>query len=112
MSVAVHVGRTRTHGAILRVVRLAATPRETGGNGDVGEFSAVVAHQAVRVAIHVAGVQIEIAVLVVVEPHGADRLPRVGQSDLGGDVGELATVIPEYRVRAVAKRDEEIEVAV
>ena len=51
---------------------------------DVGELAAVVAKEPVRVAVHVADVQIEIAVLVGVEPDGADGLARVGEAQRSG----------------------------
>ena len=56
--------------------------------------------------------EVEVAVLVEVEPHRADGLARVGESDLRGDVRETAAVVTEERVGLVAERDEEIEIAV
>ena len=93
--------------------RGARPPQATPGRlGDVGEAPLVVAIQAVGVAVHVRGVEIEVAVLVVVEPDGADGLPRVGQSDLGRDVGEPAGRVAEQHVGAIAKADKQIEIAV
>ena len=56
---------------------------------DVGELAAVVAEQLV-VADAIGRVDVEIAVVVVVDPVGlAGRAIRDGQADLGGDVGEF-----------------------
>ena len=112
LAVAVDVGGAHADRAVGRELRRAAAPRHAGRLGDVGELAGVVAEQAVRVAVHVGDRHVEIAVLVEVEPHGADGPPRVGQADRRGDVGQLAGVVAIQRVGAIAEADEEIEIAV
>jgi hypothetical protein len=68
-----------------------------------------VSEEAVRVAIHVADREIEVAVVVVIEPDAADAAARIREADRGRDVDESAGIVPEERVRAIAERDEEIE---
>ena len=110
--VAIHVGGAHPHGAVARIARTAAAPRHTRRLGDVHEDRAVVAEQAIGVAVHVGHRHVEVAVFVGVEPHRADRLAGIGQPECRRPIGEHATVVDEQRVGAIAERDEQVEVAV
>ena len=78
----------------------------------VDEPRAVVAEQAVGVAVLVRDEQVEVAVLVEVEPDGADGPARIVEPQFLADAGEAAAVVAEQHVRRVAHRHEEVEVAV
>ena len=110
--VAVDIRRARPYGPVGRGVRRPAAPGKTGLAGHVGERSAIVSKQAVRVAIHVSNVDVEIAVLVKIEPHRAHAPPGVGETDAGCDISKAPSLVAEERVRAVAERHEQIEIAV
>ena len=75
-------------------------------------MAAVVPKQAVGVAVLVRDEQIQIAVAVDVEPHGADGLARIADARLDGDVGEAAVVVAKQPVRLIAECHEEIEIAI
>ena len=94
----------------------------TVGRGSVGptptktwrELAAVVAEQLV-VAGAIGRVDVEIAVVVVVDPVGlAGRSAGDGQADLGGDVGELPAVVAQHLGELVGRRRaaEQVDVAV
>src|SRR3954465_9173082 len=75
-------------------------------------MAAVVPEQAVGVAVLVGDEQIEIAVTVDVEPHGADGPARIADTRFSSDIDESRAVVPEQPVRLVAERNEQIDVAV
>ena len=79
---------------------------------DVDEPAAVVSEQAVGVAVLIGDEEIQIAVAVDVEPHGADGLARIADARRGRHVGEAAAVVAKQPVRLIAERDEQVEVAV
>ena len=111
-TVAVHVRGTGANGTIRRIVRRATAPCDAAIGGDVREMAAVIAVQRVGVAVHVGEVQIEVAVFVGVEPDGADAFALVRQPDFRRDICKLAGVVAKQRVRAIAKRHEQVDVAV
>ena len=94
------------------IARRPAAPGDAGGLGGVGEASLVVQEEAIGVAVHVGHGEIEVAVLVGVEPHRADGLARIGEAERRRHVAEAAAVVAEEGVGPVAEADEEIEVAV
>ena len=112
LSVGVDIGRAHAHGAVTGELRLTPAPRHTGSLRDIRKPPVVIPEQAVGIAIHVGHGGIEVAVFVVVEPHGADGAAGVGQPDRRGDVGELAAVVAIERIGAIAEGDEKIEIAV
>ena len=73
---------------------------------------AVVAEHAVQIAVLVADEDVEVAVLIHVEPDGADGRARIVDAHLLADARERLAVVAEEHVRRVAEADEEIEVAV
>ena len=80
----------------------------------VGEVSAIVAEQAVRLVAK-RDEQIEVAVVVVVDPRGLPRHAREIEAERRRDVGEMpaVAVIPVQLIRrASGKPDVEIDVAV
>ena len=80
--------------------------------GDVDEARAVVPEQPVQRPVLVRHEQVEPAVFVEVEPDGADRLARVVNAHVPGDVDELAALVVEQHVRRVAEGHEQIDAAV
>ena len=110
--VVVDVGGARADGTVRRILRRAAAPPKTGRLGDIRELAGVVAIEPVGIAVHVAGIEIEIPVLVIVEPHGADGLARIRKADRRSDIAEYSLLVPEEDVRTIAKRHEQIEVIV
>ncbi len=87
-------------------------PRHAGLYRHVDEARAVVAEESVGIAVHVGDRDVEIAVLIRIEPHRADRPAGIGQAERGRLVAEDAAVVAEERVGAVAKRHEQVEIAV
>ena len=85
---------------------------QAGRFGDIGERAVVVAIEPVGVAVHVAGIKIEVAVFVVIEPEGTDGLARVRKADRRRNVSEHSFLVPEEDVRTIAEADEEIEIVV
>ena len=65
-----------------------------------------------RVSVLVGDIEVEVAVLVVIEPHGADTLAWIGETGTRRNVGKPSLLVHEQRVRAIAKRDKEIEVSI
>ena len=79
---------------------------------DVHEARAVVAEEAVQIAVLVGNEHVEVAVLIHVEPHGADGPAGIVDPHVLGDVRKRLAVVAEEQVRRVAQADKEIEVAV
>ncbi len=79
-TVLVHVGGAGTHRPLLLVPGRAPAPDDAGRLGDVGEVIAVVAPERIGVAVHVPLVEIQVAVVVHVEPDAADALAGVGNA--------------------------------
>jgi hypothetical protein len=75
-------------------------------------MAAVVPKQTVGVAVLVRDEQIQIAVAVDVEPHGADGPARIADARFNGDVGEAAVVVAKQPVRLVAECHKEVEIAI
>ncbi len=112
MAVVVYVGHARPDGAVRLVPGRSSAPRHACRLRDVLERALRLPEQPVGVAVHVAGDDVEVAVLVVVEPHGADRPPRIGESDRCRHIAERLAIVLKQRVRPIAKRHEEIEIGV
>ena len=70
------------------------------------------AEETIGVAVLVGDVEVEVAVLVVVEPHGADALARIGEPNFRGNVFEASGLVQEERVRTITKGDEQVEIPV
>ncbi len=74
--------------------------------------TAASAEQTVRITIHVAGDDIEVAVLVIVEPTAPTVRRESAKTHFRCDVNELVAVVPEKGVRLVAKRYEQVEIPI
>ena len=111
-AVTVHVGDAGTHRSAEWIAHGPSGAREPGRFRDVGEVAVIVVEESVLVAVLVGDVEVEPAVLVVVEPHGANGLARIGEPDLRRDLGEVPVVVAEEHVGPVAPRDKEIEIAI
>src|SRR5262245_38032170 len=112
MPVAVDVGDAGPYGSIIRVLRSATAPFDFGIQRDIRETAAIVAEQSIFIAIHVCGVQIEVAVLVIVEPDRTDSFARIGQAIVSCNVNEAAAAVPKQSVRPVTETDEQVEIAI
>jgi hypothetical protein len=100
-----------THGRTVPFV-LSRGVRPPHASPTLSATALVVAEEPVRIAVHVAHVEIQVAIFLVVEPDRADALSRVGQTELCGDVAEAVSLVPEEHIGTVAKRDEQIQIAI
>ncbi len=110
--ITVDVSGTRTDRTVGRILGRAASPRDARELGNVREAARVVLKQSVRVTVHVADIEIEVAVLVVIEPDGADASPRIRQADLRRNIGKPSGVVAVQRVRTIPKRYEQIQIPI
>ena len=78
----------------------------------VDEPRPVVAEQTVQIAVLVGHEDVEIAVLIHVEPDGAHGPARIVDAHFFADAREALAVVAEEHVRRIAQPNEEIEVAV
>src|SRR6185503_10959110 len=111
-AIAIDIGGAHAHAAVRRVTRRASTPGDARAVAAGAEGFSVVAIVLVLVSIHVRDDEIEIAVLIRVEPHGADCFARIGDAFLRGNIRERAAIVLKEGIWLVAESDEEIEVAV
>ena len=111
-AIVVHVSDAGPYGALRGDLRTASSPRQTDCLRDIGEGAAVVAEEAVGITILIRHVQIEIAILLVVEPNSTYTLPRIGQPNTRCDISEHAGAVAIQHVGAITKRHEQIKVTV
>ena len=112
-SVGVHIGHAHAHAPLAFVAERASAGFYGRARRDVREMPVVVLPETVRVSVHVGGDEIEVPVLIDVEPDRSDGPPVVADTGFFGYVHEPSgAVVPKKSVGPVPECEEEIQITI